>query len=276
MGSQTLEILRQGVWASFTGGWFYDPRQDHESNILHLYLWLFLLCLPFSLHMFLKPALPVWLCYAAIVGALFATLKIINVRLHQMFDSGECIEESSDDSNRSVSADHTGQSSQGHGSKKDSEHIEMAVLKQRPDEETPPVQCSSRNSFNDGAQVQIHPGSAVASTGSMELLGRLARSDDFEMKSHTGVCGIDLQVDVHHRNSSGSSGGSTSVKQERGFHGTSSAAPGPGSPDFALVDEVLKEDLHFMEASVLWTLFVPVLLLEVHKCGADSVYLEAV
>lgn len=241
MGSQTLEILRQGVWASFTGGWFYDPRQDHESNILHLYLWLFLLCLPFSLHMFLKPALPVWLCYAAIVGVLFATLKIINVRLHQMFDSGECIEESSDDSNRSVSADHTGQSSQGHGSKKDSEHIEMAVLKQRPDEETPPVQCSSRNSFNDGAQVQIHPGSAVASTGSMELLGRLARSDDFEMKSHTGVCGIDLQVDVHHRNSSGSSGGSTSVKQERGFHGTSSAAPGPGSPDFGLVDEVLKE-----------------------------------
>ncbi|KAL1473522.1 hypothetical protein MTO96_038603, partial [Rhipicephalus appendiculatus] len=172
---------------------------------------------------FLEPALPVWLCYAAIVGMLFATLKIINVRLHQMFDSGECIEESSDDSNR------------------DSEHIEMAVLKQRPDEETPPVQCSSRNSFNDGAQAQIHSGSVVASNGSMELLGRLARSDDFEMKPHGGVCGIDLQVDVHHRNSSGSSGGSASVKQERGFHGTSSVVPGPGSPDFGLVDEVLKE-----------------------------------
>ncbi len=26
MGFQTLEILRQGVWASVTGGWFYDPH----------------------------------------------------------------------------------------------------------------------------------------------------------------------------------------------------------------------------------------------------------
>ncbi|XP_077530233.1 pecanex isoform X1 [Haemaphysalis longicornis] len=233
MGSQTLEILRQGVWASFTGGWFYDPRQDHESNILHLYLWLFLLCLPFSLHMFLAPALPVWLCYAGIVGVLFATLKIINVRLHQMYDSGECIEESSDESNRSVSVDHTAQGSQGHGSKKDSEHIELAILKQRTDEETPPVQCSSRNSFTEAGQL---PGSSgvVAPSSSMELLGRLARSEDFEIKQH-GACGIDLQVDVHHRNSSGSSGGSASGKQDR-----TGVAP-PGSPEFGLVDEVLQE-----------------------------------
>lgn len=26
MGFQTLEILRQGVWASVTGGFFYDPH----------------------------------------------------------------------------------------------------------------------------------------------------------------------------------------------------------------------------------------------------------
>lgn len=51
MGYQTLEILRQGVWASFTGGWFYDPRQDHFCNIAHLYIWLLLLCLPFGLYM---------------------------------------------------------------------------------------------------------------------------------------------------------------------------------------------------------------------------------
>lgn len=47
MGSQTLEILRQGVWASLTGGWFYDPHQDVFNNAVHLYLWLFLLCTPF-------------------------------------------------------------------------------------------------------------------------------------------------------------------------------------------------------------------------------------
>lgn len=47
MGSQTIEILRQGVWASFTGGWFYDPHQNIFCNAIHLYLFLFLLCTPF-------------------------------------------------------------------------------------------------------------------------------------------------------------------------------------------------------------------------------------
>lgn len=50
MGSQTLEILRQGVWASLTGGWFYDPHQDEFCNTFHLYLWLFLLCMPFTIY----------------------------------------------------------------------------------------------------------------------------------------------------------------------------------------------------------------------------------
>lgn len=47
MGSQTVDILRQGVWASLTGGWFYDPHQNVFCNAIHLYLWLFLLCTPF-------------------------------------------------------------------------------------------------------------------------------------------------------------------------------------------------------------------------------------
>lgn len=51
MGSQTLEILRQGVWASLTGGWFYDPHLDVFSNTFHLYVWLFLLCLPFIIYL---------------------------------------------------------------------------------------------------------------------------------------------------------------------------------------------------------------------------------
>lgn len=51
MGSQTLEILRQGVWASLTGGWFYDPHQDIFCNTFHLYIWLFLLCLPFTIYL---------------------------------------------------------------------------------------------------------------------------------------------------------------------------------------------------------------------------------
>lgn len=51
MGSQTLEILRQGVWASLTGGWFFDPHQEIFTNTFHFYLWILLLCLPFSLYL---------------------------------------------------------------------------------------------------------------------------------------------------------------------------------------------------------------------------------
>ena len=49
--AQTLQILRQGVWAALSGGWYYDPHQATFVNALHLYLWLFLLGLPFTLYM---------------------------------------------------------------------------------------------------------------------------------------------------------------------------------------------------------------------------------
>uniref|UniRef100_H3AQ05 Pecanex-like protein n=1 Tax=Latimeria chalumnae TaxID=7897 RepID=H3AQ05_LATCH len=51
MGSQLLQILRQGVWASLTGGWFFDPHQSTFSNCFHLYVWIFLLIFPFLLYM---------------------------------------------------------------------------------------------------------------------------------------------------------------------------------------------------------------------------------
>uniref|UniRef100_A0A803SUL6 Pecanex-like protein n=1 Tax=Anolis carolinensis TaxID=28377 RepID=A0A803SUL6_ANOCA len=51
MGSQVLQILRQGVWASLTGGWFFDPHQSTFSNCFHLYTWIFLLIFPFLLYM---------------------------------------------------------------------------------------------------------------------------------------------------------------------------------------------------------------------------------
>nr|CAD7430528.1 unnamed protein product [Timema monikensis] len=60
MGSQTLEILRQGVWASLTGGWFYDPHQDIFCNTFHLYIWLFLLCLPFTIYLVVSNFLIGW------------------------------------------------------------------------------------------------------------------------------------------------------------------------------------------------------------------------
>ena len=49
MGSHTWEIIRQGFWASVTGGWFFDPHEDIFCNTFHMYLWLCLLLLPFVL-----------------------------------------------------------------------------------------------------------------------------------------------------------------------------------------------------------------------------------
>jgi hypothetical protein len=76
MGSQTLEILRQGVWASLTGGWFYDPHLDVFSNTFHLYVWLFLLCLPFTIYLVKKKKKPRHICPSTHVRARPFILKV--------------------------------------------------------------------------------------------------------------------------------------------------------------------------------------------------------
>uniref|UniRef100_A0AAX7U7Q4 Pecanex-like protein n=1 Tax=Astatotilapia calliptera TaxID=8154 RepID=A0AAX7U7Q4_ASTCA len=92
MGSQALQILRQGVWASLTGGWYVDPHQSTFSNCFHLYLWIFLLAFPFLLYMALPPSLLVAGVYSAVVAVFFTAIKVVNYRLHAMFDLGEIVE----------------------------------------------------------------------------------------------------------------------------------------------------------------------------------------
>uniref|UniRef100_A0A8C3SWZ0 Pecanex-like protein n=1 Tax=Chelydra serpentina TaxID=8475 RepID=A0A8C3SWZ0_CHESE len=92
MGSQVLQILRQGVWASLTGGWFFDPHQSTFSNCFHLYTWIFLLTFPFLLYMVLPPSMLVAGVYCGVIAVFFATIKTINFRLHTMFDQGEIVE----------------------------------------------------------------------------------------------------------------------------------------------------------------------------------------
>ncbi|XP_013923891.1 PREDICTED: pecanex-like protein 3 [Thamnophis sirtalis] len=95
MGSQVLQILRQGVWASLTGGWFFDPHQSTFSNCFHLYTWIFLLVLPFLLYMVMPPSLMVAGIYCTAVAVFFTTVKTVNYRLHTMFDQGEIVEKNS-------------------------------------------------------------------------------------------------------------------------------------------------------------------------------------
>ncbi|XP_011642737.1 pecanex-like protein 1 isoform X2 [Pogonomyrmex barbatus] len=190
MGSQTLEILRQGIWASLTGGWFYDPHLDVFSNTFHLYVWLFLLCLPFTIYLYFPPTLYVWLAYCSSFIAVFGTIKCMNHALHCVYDTTECLEEpnqtisqqksegekkwASHNKSREQSQDQT-----GHG-------IELQVLNGKTD--TPPVECSSRNSF-------IEPN--IQNSDADSITSEYTR----DKASST----IDLKVEIHRKNSSESS-----------------------------------------------------------------------
>lgn len=92
MGSQTLDILRQGVWASLCGGWFYDPYQPVLSNTLHLYTFIILIIAPFVIHLYIHTVWS-WALYSGFVGLSFALIKYFNSRLHHLFDTSEGTEE---------------------------------------------------------------------------------------------------------------------------------------------------------------------------------------
>ncbi|XP_058843336.1 pecanex-like protein 1 isoform X3 [Acipenser ruthenus] len=150
MGCQTLQIMRQGVWASVTGGWYYDPHQNTFVNALHLYIWMFLLCFPFTLYMALPSSMLIVGIYCGVIAAVFLLLKVVNYRLHRALDEGEVVERSAsqltnrgakleggNNSNATRREDSNGPGDPGGG-------IEMTDFIR---EVTPPVECSSRNSF---------------------------------------------------------------------------------------------------------------------------------
>uniref|UniRef100_A0A672JJ75 Pecanex-like protein n=1 Tax=Salarias fasciatus TaxID=181472 RepID=A0A672JJ75_SALFA len=150
MGSQTLQILRQGVWASVTGGWYYDPDQNTFVNALHLYIWLFLLCFPFTLYMALPPTMVIVGIYCGVIAAMFLLLKTVNYRLHHALDEGEVVEHQAKESQGSKGGTE-GANDAGGTRRQDSNGpgdpgggIEMADFIRQ---ETPPVDCSSRNSY---------------------------------------------------------------------------------------------------------------------------------
>ncbi|KAK2824477.1 hypothetical protein Q5P01_021652 [Channa striata] len=95
MGSQVVQTLRQGVWASLTGGWYHDPDQNKFNNSCHLYLWIFLLMLPLSLHLALPPTTIALSIYCTSITVFFILIKLANYRLHLMFDEGEAVVRSS-------------------------------------------------------------------------------------------------------------------------------------------------------------------------------------
>ncbi|KAL0969439.1 hypothetical protein UPYG_G00227390 [Umbra pygmaea] len=190
MGSQTLQILRQGVWASITGGWYYDPHQSTFVNALHLYIWLFLLCFPFTLYMALPPTMVIVGIYSGVIAGMFLLLKTINYRLHHALDEGEVVghrakqkegsgasREGANEGNATRQEDSNGPGDPGGG-------IEMADFVRQ---ETPPVDCSSRNSYTG-----IDSSQQVASTQ-----GHQENTAAKDMMSDPKMCGRDVCASMH-------------------------------------------------------------------------------
>ncbi|XP_044895869.1 pecanex-like protein 2 isoform X4 [Felis catus] len=147
MVSQALQLLRQGVWAALTGGWYHDPEQSKFTNSCHLYLWLFLLLLPLALHLAFPPNAITVFFYCSSVTIFFTIIKLVSYRLHLMFDKGEVIQQrpskkkekpSKDkEANKEHMTNHKNQSStrQINNGKKEEPHRNLS---------TPPLRCSSR------------------------------------------------------------------------------------------------------------------------------------
>ncbi|CAH1791928.1 unnamed protein product [Owenia fusiformis] len=233
MGSHILEVLRQGLWASLTGGWFFDPHQSLFCNTFHLYLWLFLLCLPLTLYLSLAPSVIIWTIYCGFIGVLFTTVKILNFRLHHMFDTSECIEEEVEDEEGSVGKRESVSTTTGpksHTQGETSEGIELTVLSsstQHASSITPPVLCSSRASMADSRESgSMRRGTPVDSMENMEILARE------EFSTATGLNKRDLKVDVHHIESEDTSSSTIknvpATKQENsdGCSGDGPSVPG--------------------------------------------------
>ncbi|XP_078262379.1 pecanex-like protein 1 isoform X4 [Rhinoraja longicauda] len=148
MGSQTLQILRQGVWASITGGWYYDPHQNTFVNAFHLYIWLFFLCFPFTLYMALPSSMIIVGSYSAVIAAVFIVLKAVNYRLHRTLDEGEIVNRSNSEiterNAKTEQQDGPSKRNNSSGSGDPGGGIEMTEFVR---EATPPVGCSSRNSY---------------------------------------------------------------------------------------------------------------------------------
>uniref|UniRef100_A0A667YWG3 Pecanex-like protein n=1 Tax=Myripristis murdjan TaxID=586833 RepID=A0A667YWG3_9TELE len=162
MGSQALQILRQGVWASLTGGWYVDPHQSTFSNCFHLYLWIFLLAFPFLLYMALPPSLVVAGVYCAVVAVFFTAIKVVNYRLHAMFDLGEIVEKKQASLTAEAPRMEEGDEASGNSCNLDFTccsqlifHVGVEMTVFRKVNSTPPVRCSSQHSLFGLNQVSV-------------------------------------------------------------------------------------------------------------------------
>lgn len=89
VGTHIAEVIRQGIWASLTGGWYYEPGFSIFCNTLHLYVWFILILLPLILGLITPQGVSLVFAasYTGFIVFFFTLIKGVVAYLHLVFDT---------------------------------------------------------------------------------------------------------------------------------------------------------------------------------------------
>uniref|UniRef100_A0A8R1HZE9 Pecanex-like protein n=1 Tax=Caenorhabditis japonica TaxID=281687 RepID=A0A8R1HZE9_CAEJA len=94
VGTHIAEVIRQGIWASLAGGWYYEPSFSIFCNTLHLYVWFVLMVLPLVIGFVVSSSgvsITIAAAYTAFVVFFFTVIKLLVAYLHMVFDTTDPI-----------------------------------------------------------------------------------------------------------------------------------------------------------------------------------------
>ncbi|KAK6104128.1 Pecanex protein (C-terminus) family protein [Brugia pahangi] len=156
VGSHVAEIVRQGIWASLTGGWYYEPGCTLFCNAVHLYLWLILFLIPLLLGLSFGTITSMYItvAYVTFITLLFVVLKFTVSYLHNLFDT---VDPTPYPPARSLKVESFSCETTQHSNEKHrDEEIEMVDLRKKDGDEAEDINHSlSRNSLGRRRCVRI-------------------------------------------------------------------------------------------------------------------------
>jgi hypothetical protein len=150
-----------------------------------------------------------WIAYCVTIGVIFTAIKLINAYLHRLFDFGECVveETSSHKSDDETYVNETNPIEQNDNillnDSERKENIEMIVIADNNNVN------NSERSDSLGLYLNNSNNNTINNNNNLINNSNVYNSNDY---LETSV--IDLEVDVHHRNSSGSSIGASSERSK--------------------------------------------------------------
>ncbi|KAH9427003.1 hypothetical protein DERP_014979 [Dermatophagoides pteronyssinus] len=191
MGLQAASVLTEGVWASLTGGWYYDKKQSHFSNLFHLYIWLIFLCFPFVNYVFFNTWIS-WMLYCLFIALIFIVIKSINEYFHRVFDTGKCIKDEATSSCQDPVTNYLIDNGDGESVNGDKEALEMVTI------------SNNSTTNNDQPSRKEENISINKIMNEMDSIKKRIEATDDNCSNEITSKTIDLKADVHHNESDSS------------------------------------------------------------------------